>query len=70
MCLALLKLYFLPHQDFLKNLLRKAVELGYLDFNHMHILVTVTQINMSVLKLYLRRQVKEGLYYKINEGIL
>ena len=47
MCLALLKLYFLPHQDFLKNLLRKAVELGYLDFNH--ILVTVTQINMSVL---------------------
>ena len=49
MCLALLKLYFLPHQDFLKNLLRKAVELGYLDFNHMHILVTVTQINMSVL---------------------
>ena len=49
MCLALLKLYFLPQQDFLKNLLRKAVELRYLDFNHMHILVTVTQIDMSVL---------------------
>ena len=49
MCLALLKLYFFPYLDFLKNLLRNAVELGYLDFNHMHILVTVTQINMSVL---------------------